>query len=169
MSSIPEGEVQQSLVAREVFPEATPIVNVSESEAKAAEDIPAASAEENPEPRQEERVATPPVTQEVILEENVPMPDPPATEEEVENIEVATTNTTEANDVVMANNTMVPEANDAPEASVQPEAHVDAEATVPSPRPHTIEHAFDHGQLVTVKWPIMVPPTAPGPQYDYHV
>ena len=74
MSSIPEREVQQSSVAREVFPEATPTVNVSESEAKAAKDIPAASAEEE---RREERVATPPVTQEIFLEENVSVPDPP--------------------------------------------------------------------------------------------
>ena len=47
MSSITEGEVQQSSVACQVFPEATPTVNVTESEAKAAEDIPAASADEN--------------------------------------------------------------------------------------------------------------------------
>ena len=46
MSSIPEGEVQQSSVARQVFPEATPTVIVSKSEAKAAEDITAASADE---------------------------------------------------------------------------------------------------------------------------
>ena len=72
MSSIPEGEVQQSSVARQVFPEAAPTANVSVSEAKAAEDIPAASADDNQEPREEgERVATPPVTQEVVLEENV--------------------------------------------------------------------------------------------------
>nr|XP_040254054.1 uncharacterized protein LOC120972648 [Aegilops tauschii subsp. strangulata] len=45
MSSIPEGEVQQSSVARQVFPEATPAANASESEAKVAEDIPV----ENPE------------------------------------------------------------------------------------------------------------------------
>ena len=47
MSSIPEGEVQQRSVAREVFPEATPTMNVSESKAKVAEDIPVASAEDN--------------------------------------------------------------------------------------------------------------------------
>ena len=56
MSSIPEGEVQQSSVARQVFPEATPTVNVSESEAKAAEDIPAASADEE---KEEEREVIP--------------------------------------------------------------------------------------------------------------
>ena len=120
MSSIPEGEVQQSLVARQVFPKATPAANVTESEAKSAEDIPAASADDHQEPREEERVATPPVTQEVVLEENVSMPDPPAPETEVENIEAATKNTAEANDVFMA------EANVAPEASVQPEAIVNA-------------------------------------------
>ena len=76
---------------------------------------------------------------------------------EVENHEPATNNATKANDSVMA------------EDNVEPEANVDAEATVPPPRPHTIEQAFDHGQLVTIKWPIMVPPTAPSPQYDYHV
>ena len=59
MSSIPEGEAQQSSVARQVFPEATPTANVSVSEAKAAEDIPAASADEDQETREEERVATP--------------------------------------------------------------------------------------------------------------
>ena len=60
MSSILEGEVQQRSVAREVFPDATPSTYVSESGAKAAEYIPAASAEEHQEPRQEEeRVATP--------------------------------------------------------------------------------------------------------------
>ena len=88
---------------------------------------------------------------------------------EVENTEAATNNDTEANDVVMAEDNVEPEANVVPEAHVQPEDHVDAEATFPSPRPHTIEQAFDHGQLVTMKWPIMVPPTAPGSQYDYHV
>ena len=90
------------------------------------------------------------------------MSDPPATQVEVENTEVAT-NTTEANDIVMA------EDNLEPEAHVVPEATENAEANVPPPRPHTIEQAYDHGQLVTVRWPILVPPTAPGPQYDYHV
>ena len=44
-----------------MFPEATPTVNVSEYEAKAAEDTPAASAAEPQETREEEeeRVATP--------------------------------------------------------------------------------------------------------------
>ena len=69
----------------------------------------------------------------------------------------------------MAEDNVEPEANVVPEAHVQPKAHVDADATVPAPRPHTIEQAYNHGELVTVRWPIMVPPTAPGPQYDYHV
>ena len=76
---------------------------------------------------------------------------------EVENPEAATNNATEANDSVMAKD------------NVEPEANVDAEVAVPPPRPHTMEQAFDRGQLATVKWPIMVPPIAHGPQYDYHV
>ena len=47
MPSIPEGEVQHNSVAHQVFHDATPTANVSESEAKAVEDIPAASAEDN--------------------------------------------------------------------------------------------------------------------------
>src|SRR3954469_4167791 len=46
LSSVPEGEAHHQSVARKVFPEATPTVNVSESEAKVAEDNPAASAKE---------------------------------------------------------------------------------------------------------------------------
>jgi len=66
----------------------------------------------------------------------------------------------------MAEDNVEPEANAATDTIVQPTTNDDA---VPPPRPHTIEHAFNHGELVTVRWPIMVPPTAPGPQYDYHV
>ena len=59
LSSVPEGEEHQS-VSRQVFPKASPTANIPESEAKAAEDIPAASADEQEEPRnEEERVATP--------------------------------------------------------------------------------------------------------------
>ena len=69
--------------------------------------------------------------------------------------------------------TNVPEANDAtaPEASVvQPDAFVVATAPVPPPRPHTIEQAYNYGQLITVKWPVLVPPpNASGPQFDYHI
>ena len=113
MSSIPEEEVQHtSSVARQVFPEATPSATASESEAKTAEDIPAASAKE-------EREATPPASDQVILEENVIVPDPPFIEQmEVENPEATTNNATEANDTVMA------------EDNVEPEANVNAEVTV---------------------------------------
>ena len=69
MSSIPKGEVHQSSVARQVFPEATPTANASGSEAKVAGDILAASAEE-------EREATTPV----IHEENLIVSDPPVLE-----------------------------------------------------------------------------------------
>ena len=86
MSSILEGEAQLSSVARQVFPEATPTANVSESEAKAVEDIPAASTNEDQGEREEERVATPPARDQVILEENVIVPDPPVLQQtEVEN------------------------------------------------------------------------------------
>ena len=69
LPSVPEGEVHQQSVARQVFPEATPTVNVSESEAKTAKDIPAASADEEEEPRVEaERVATPTSHQDVVRE-----------------------------------------------------------------------------------------------------
>ena len=45
MSSIPKEDVQNiSLVARQVFPEAIPLVSVQESEAKVVEEILAASA-----------------------------------------------------------------------------------------------------------------------------
>ena len=43
---------------------------------------------------------------------------------------------------------------------VQPITSDDA---IPPSRPHTMERAFNQGELVTVRWPIMVPPTAPGP------
>ena len=154
LPSIPEGEVRHPSVAHQVFPEATTTVNVSVSEAQAAEDNPAASADE----RQEDVcVPTSPVIEEVVPDVNVPVPDPPAHQVEVENLEAATTNTNEANDVVMAEAnvepapTNVPEANEAndataPEASVvQPDASIVATAPVPPPRPHTIEQAYNHG------------------------
>src|SRR4051812_27119004 len=62
-----------------------------------------------------------------------------------------------------------PAPNTVPEAKEANEANVDATAPVPSPRPHTIEQAFNYGQLITVKWPLLVPPPAAGPQFDYHV
>ena len=109
---------------------------------------------------------------------NVPVPDPPTPQVEVENPETATTNTIEANDVVMAEDSVEPapntvpeanEANDAPTTDVQPDASVDTTAPVPPPRPHTIEQAYNYGQLITVKWPLLVPPPVAGPQFDYHV
>ena len=141
------------------------------------------------------RVPTPPVIEEVVPEVNVPVPDPPVRQEEVENGEATTANANEANDVVMADAnvepapTSVPEANvatepettnaAAPEAHVttaleapvvQPDASAVAPAPVPPPRPHTFEQAYSHGQLTTVRWPILVPPpTAFGPQFDYHI
>ena len=108
------------------------------------------------------------------------MSDPPATRVEVDNIETTTNTNTEANDVVMADANVAPEvnvvpeviaseANAAPDANLQPEVNTTTTAPVPPPRPHTIEQAYDHGQLVTVRWPILVPPPAAGPQFDYHV
>ena len=74
MSSIPEEDVQPTgSVARQVFSDATPCATASESEAKTVEDIPAASAEGE---REEEREATPPSSDQVILVENVIVPDP---------------------------------------------------------------------------------------------
>ena len=51
-------------VARQVFSEATPAMNVSVSEAPAAEDNPAASADEE---RQEERFHTPPFLKKLFM------------------------------------------------------------------------------------------------------
>ena len=76
------------------------------------------------------------------------MSDPPTTPVEVDNIVAATNNTTEANDVVMAEDNVAPavntvlEATDAPATNVQPETSANATAPVLPPRPHTIEHAF---------------------------
>ena len=75
LPSIPEGEVHHQPVARQVFSEATPTVNVSVSEAPATEDNPAASADDELE---EERVPTPPIPEEAAHDVNVSVPDPPA-------------------------------------------------------------------------------------------
>ena len=84
-------------------------MHVSEPEAKMAEDIPAASADEEEDeedaPR-DTRVATPPSHQDVVLEENVIYP--PASQVEAHNPEAANNITADANDVVMV------EANTAP-------------------------------------------------------
>ena len=135
LPSVPEGEVQHQPVARQVFSEPTPTVNVSVSEAQAAEDIPAASADEEETPE----APTPPSHQEAILEENVIVTDPPARQVEVENLEAATNNTTEATDAVMAEANVEPSPTKAPEVS---------EATDPA---------------------TSVPKSAAGPQFNYHV
>ena len=107
-------------------PQVPPTVHVSESEAKTAEDIPAASADEEEEPRVEvERVATTPATDQVILEENVIAPVPPVIEEtEVENTKATTKNTTDANDVVMAEANVAPTVNTMHEATDAPTTNV---------------------------------------------
>lgn len=64
MLSIPEEDVQPtSSVARQVFPDAIPSETAHESEAKAAEDIPAASADEDKEDDQE---VIPPASETVV-------------------------------------------------------------------------------------------------------
>ena len=161
MSSIPKENVQPtSSVARQPFLDASPSETAHESKAKDVEDIPPASADED---KEDDQKVIPPASETVMLEEEV------IESMEVETNVAATTNTTEANDTVMAEDNVEPEANVVPEAQEQPDATVNAEATVPPPRPHTIEQAYNRGELVTVRWPIMVPPIAPGPQYDYHV
>ena len=80
-----EDSHQSSSVARQVFPKDNPSVTVLVHEANASEEISAAAADDRQEP-----VATHPTNQEVILEENVSVPDPPAPQVEVENTEAAT-------------------------------------------------------------------------------
>ena len=53
------------------------------------EEIPAASAEDNEEAPPE---PTPPLHQDAVLQENMPVTDPPASQVEDENLEAATTN-----------------------------------------------------------------------------
>ena len=73
----------------------------------------------------------------------------------------------------MADANVEPPVVNAPVANEANEAHeadeVNATAPVPPPRPHTIEQAYNYGQLITVRWPILIPPPAAGPQFDYHV
>ena len=110
------------------------------------------------------------IEEEEVPHVNVPVPDPPVRQEEVDNVEAATANANEANDVVMADANVepaptsvpeenvatepetteaaTPEANEtiAPEAPVvQPGASTIAPAPVPPPRTHTIEQAYSHG------------------------
>ena len=146
---------------------------VPESEAKTAEDIPAASIDEEERERREERVATPSAPIQAILEENVTVQDPPVIDHmEVENVEAAT-NTPEANDHVLADDRVEPEANDVREANENLEASatpVPTDGAVPSPRPQIMELTYNRDmELVTVRWPVLVPPAGPRLQYDYHV
>ena len=113
-----------------MFPDAIPSVTAHESEAKAVEDISAASANEE---KEEEREATPLVSDPVLQAENVLVPDPPVVEEmEVETNVAATNNTTEANDTIMAEDNVEPEANVATNNIVQPITFHDV---IPTPRP----------------------------------
>ena len=147
MSTIPEEDSQQSnSVAHQVFLEENASATVQASEANATEDIPSALVEE--ERREEEREATPPATDQVILEENAIVSDPPVVDQmEVENTEAATNNATEANDPVMAEDNVEPEANVNVEATVMP---VITDGAVPPPRPHTMELAFDHNDHLVI-------------------
>ena len=63
------------------------------------------------------QVDTPLSHQEAVLEENVIVTDPPARQVEVENLEAATTNTTEATDAVMAEANVEPSPTKTPEVS----------------------------------------------------
>ena len=103
-----------------------PRPQVFASEAKTAEDIPAASADEEEVPQ----AATPLSHQEAVLEENV-----------IENLAAATTNTTEATDAVMAEANVEPSPTKAPEVSeaTDPAASVPASAVDPQFDYH-VEH-----------------------------
>jgi hypothetical protein len=73
----------------------------------------------------------------------------------------AVTTSTEANDIVMAEDDAQSKAPEATEA-IQPST---TDVAAPTPVPHTMEKAFYCGELISFKWPIMTPPAAPGPQY----
>ena len=79
------------------------------------------------------------IEEEAVHDLNVSVPDPPVRQEEVENVEAATTNVNTASDVVMA------------DANVEPspaKASEDSEATDPA---------------------TSVPESAADPQFNYHV
>ena len=84
---------------------------------------------------------------------------PPFQEATNDEATVAATQTTvEASDTVMA------------EDNVQHEVIAAPEVIAPSSMPYTMDQAYNKDdELVTVKWPLLMPPAAPGPQYDYHV
>nr|XP_040256311.1 enolase-phosphatase E1-like [Aegilops tauschii subsp. strangulata] len=159
MSSIPEEDVHTtSSVACQVFPEAIPLATAQESEAKAVDDIPAASADEE---NEEDREVIPPTTDPIVQEEELFVPDPPV--HEATNVEAnvaATTTTTEANDVVKDEDNVQPEVIAATQDIARPST---SDVAIPPPMPHTMECAYNRGELVTVRWPILIPPIAPGP------
>nr|XP_020159594.1 uncharacterized protein LOC109744859 [Aegilops tauschii subsp. strangulata] len=148
MSSIPQEDVQHtSSLARQVFPEVIPSESAHESEAKTAEDILVASADEE---REEERDVIPLASDPVVQEEGVIVPDPHVHEAmEVEANEAATTNTTKANDTVMVDDNVEPEVNAATAENAQPTT---SDVVGPPPVPHTMERAYNRGgELVTVR------------------
>ena len=96
------------------------------------------------------------------------LPDPPI--HEAGDAATATATHTEANDVIMAKATPQPKATlhiEANEATEDVQSSTSDVAAAP-PVPHTMMTAFNReGELINVMWPILTPPEAPGPQYDY--
>ena len=84
-----------------------------------------------------------------VHEVNVPVPDPPVHQEEVENVEAATTNDNEADDVVMADAVMA-DANVELEPTSVPEAN---EATAPEANEATgwfkLHISFSHDNVIS--------------------
>ena len=67
----------------------------------------------------------------------------------------------------MAKDNVQPKSNDDVEDTVHPST---SDVVVAPPVPHMMARAFNReGELVSIKWLIMTPPVAHGPQYDYHV